>query len=242
VTAPDDVQSLADVPDDAWPVLEQLARGLHLKGAELQPTLDAIVGRAVEIVAVAEHAGLILVLGGELVPQSTLGDPPRELDELQRRTGSGPCIDAAVRQTVIAVEDTAADDRWPEFAAAATSLGVASVLCAPLWLNNRRIGTLSLFAPKPYAFGDTELHLTELFATHAALALAEAQGREQWNAALASRDVIGQAKGILIERYRLTPLEAFDRLSRASQAANVRLVEVAQHLVETGEVLTTASP
>ena len=238
MNASDAPNPLADVPDEAWPVLEHLARGLHLKNAQLQPTLDAIVSQAVDVVGPAEHAGLILILAGRLVPQATQGEPPRQLDELQRQLGSGPCIHAAVTQSVVRLDDTGEASPWPEFAQAAARLGIASVLCAPLWVHDRQLGTLSLYGLKPYGFDTNDLRICELLGTHAALALAEAQGREQWAAALASRDVIGQAKGILVERHRLTPESAFALLSRASQTSNIRLIDVATHLVASGELLT----
>ncbi len=228
-----------DLDDASWPDLIRLARSLHVANAELQPTLDAIVATAVETIGPARHAGLILLLRGTLVPQATAGEPPRVLDELQRSTGTGPCIDAARDQTVVVLDDTAVDSRWPEFSARAAELGVASMVCVPLWVNQTRLGTLSLFAEKPHAFDDRHRRLAELFATHAALALGDAQRTAQLTEALGNRDLIGQAKGILMERMRITADDAFECLSHASQLVNRKLTVVAQHLVETGELLGT---
>src|ERR1700759_4459066 len=86
---------LEDLDEDLWPLLGQLARALHLKNAELQPTLDAIVGNAVGTIAPAQHAGRILLFNGRLLPQAFVGEPPHLLDLLQQKTGIGPCIDAA---------------------------------------------------------------------------------------------------------------------------------------------------
>lgn len=229
---------LEDLDEDTGPALAHLARALHLKNAELQPTLDAIIAHAVETIEPAEHAGLILVLSGRLVPQATLGEPPHVLDLLQQHTGTGPCIDAARDQTVINIDNTLTDARWPQFSERAAALGVFSMLCLPLWVDRLRLGTLSLYGEKPDAFGSQHRQLTDLYAAHAAIALADAQRTAQLQQAMRNRDIIGQAKGILIERLKLTPDAAFTRLSQASQRVNLKLITVARNLVETGELPT----
>ncbi len=228
--------------DQAVRTLDTLARALHLKDAELEPALDAIVSTAVAAVEVAQHAGLILVVQGELVPQATTGPPPQLLDQLQQKLGDGPCLAAAVGQSLVRIDDMRDDGRWPDFAAEALSLGVGSMLCVPLWVHERRLGTLSLYAAHPTAFTGQHERVTHVFATLAAIALAEAQRTSQLRAALASRDVIGQAKGILMERNRVTADAAFGSLSRASQNVNMKLAAVARHLVETGELLGAEPP
>jgi GAF domain-containing protein len=232
-----ELDALGDVEDNAWPVLAHLARCLHVKNAELQPTLDAIVAHAVSTIEPAGQAGLILLVGGRLTPQATLGSAPHALDEFQRQSGSGPCIAAAREQSVIRLDSTVTDGRWPDFAERALALGVASMLCVPLWVDQQKLGTLSMYADKPEAFTTQHIQVTDLYATHAALALAEAQRAAQLRAAARTRDVIGQAKGILIERMKITPDRAFECLSLASQNNNLKLVAVAEHLVATGELL-----
>jgi GAF domain-containing protein len=218
--------------------LDILARALHVKNAELQPTLDAIVSNAVTTVRPARHAGLIVMARGELIPQATTGSPPARLDQLQQESGDGPCVDAAQQQAVIRIEDTRYERRWPGFCAEAADLGVRSMLCVPLRVDQRCLGTLSLYAEDPSAFRDHHERTTALLATLAALALAGAQQADQLHTALRNRDVIGQAKGILMERHRLTADAAFSCLSQASQAVNMKLTAVALHLVETGELLS----
>jgi GAF domain-containing protein len=215
---------------------EHLARVLHRPGTDLQGTLDAIVTAALETVDPARWAGLILVERGRLVPQVTLGGPPHALDALQQRTGTGPCLDAATNQEIIGLDDTSADGRWPEFSASAHAMHVESVLCAPLWVSQDTLGTLSLYSAETDAFTFRERHLVELFATHAALALANARMIAQLRTALTNRDLIGQAKGILMERHRISADAAFDLLSETSQAANHKLSDVARRFVETGDL------
>ena len=229
---------LEDLGDEAGPALVQLARALHLKEAELQPTLDAIISHAVATIEPAEYAGLILVLKGQLIPQATLGEPPHVLDLLQQATGTGPCFDAAREQNVITVDNTLTESRWPQFGERAAELGVASMLCVPLWVDELRLGTLSLYGEKPDAFAPQHRQLTDLYATHAAIALADAQRTDKLRHAMDNRDIIGQAKGILIERMKITPEAAFACLSEASQHANLKLLAVAQYLIDTGQLPT----
>ncbi len=212
----------------------QLARALHVEGGTLEETLDAIIAKAIEVVGPATWAGIILVEDGTLVPKATVGDPPTELDLLQQREGEGPCLEAARAQRMVVVADTASDPRWPHFAQLAVELGARAVLCAPLWVDDRTLGTLSLYSAEVDPFSVLDLHVTELLTTHAALALGNAQHVDHLRVALVNRDVIGQGKGILMERHRLTADDAFRRLVAASQRTNTKLVDVARRLADTG--------
>lgn len=223
--------------DEPWPALESLARALHVKEARLQPTLDAIVSNAVESIELASYAGVTLLLGGVLTPQATLGEPPYVLDLLQQQLGDGPCVQAARTQRVVRIDTTGTDGRWPQFSRRAVELGVASMVCLPLQVEQHVLGALSLYSTDVGTFQDRHLSLVSLYATLAALALGDAHRTEHLHTALSNRDLIGQAKGILVERLRQTPDEAFRSLSQASQSSNRKLVVVAQHLVETGELL-----
>jgi GAF domain-containing protein len=225
-----------DLGEQTWSALVHLAQALHLKNAELAPTLAAVVAHAVQTIEPAAHAGLILLVRGELVPQATEGAPPEILDALQQQTGSGPCIDAAREQSVITVEDTTMCERWPEFSQRAAELNVFSMLCVPLSVDELQLGALSLYGQKPDAFGPHDRALTDLYAAHAAIALADAQRTAQLREALVNRDVIGQAKGILMERMKITSPNAFEQLAQASQRTNRKLRAIAQQLVDTGEL------
>ena len=233
---------LDGLSDQTFQSLDILARALHVKNAELEPALQAIVSTAVTTLSSAQHAGLITVSRGVLVPQATTGRPPQLLDQLQQKLNDGPCIDAAEQQALIHIPDTHRESRWPEFAAEAENLGVCSMLCVPLQVHEQCLGTLSLYSERVTAFTSHDEQVTTLFATLAAIALAEAQRTDQLHAALANRDVIGQAKGILMERNRITADAAFGYLARASQDVNMKLAAVARHLVETGELLSVARP
>jgi GAF domain-containing protein len=231
-----DQQNLMEVTDGSAESLEILARALHVKNAELEPTLEAIASTAVTMLSPARYAALTILSRGELIPRASTGETPLLLDRLQQELGDGPCIHAAKYQSVFRIEDTGEDDRWPEFCAEAARLEVRSMLCMPLWIDERGLGALSLYADQPAAFSDPHERVAVLLATFAALALAEAQRADQMHDALGNRDVIGQAKGILMERHRVTADAAFGVLSRVSQAENMKLAEIASRFVETGQL------
>jgi GAF domain-containing protein len=231
-----DQQNLMEVTGRSAESLEILARALHVKNAELEPTLEAIASTAVTMLSPARYAALTVLSRGELIPRASTGEPPLLLDRLQQKLGDGPCIHAAKHQSVFRIEDTGGDDRWPEFCAEASRLEVRSMLCVPLWIDERGLGALSLYADRAAAFSDPHERVAVLLAAFAALALAEAQRAGQMHDALGNRDIIGQAKGVLMERHRITADAAFGALSRVSQAENRKLAEVARRLVETGEL------
>jgi GAF domain-containing protein len=229
-------ENLMEVTGRSAESLEILARALHVKNAELEPTLEAIASTAVAMLVPARYAGLTILSRGELIPRATTGEPPLLLDRLQQRLGDGPCISAAKHQCVFRIEDTRQDLRWPEFSLEAERLKVRSMLCVPLWIDERGLGALSLYADQAAAFSELHERVTILLATFAALALAEAQRTDQMHDALGNRDVIGQAKGILMERHGIAADAAFGVLSRVSQAENMKLAEIARRFVATGEL------
>ena len=231
---PEEPVGSGDLELASWSVLERLGRALHVPEAGLQPTLDAIAHIAAETIGPARYAGVNLYENGKFVPQAVAGEPPLTLDLLQQETGTGPCIDASRDQVTIRVDDMATETRWPRYAELAQSLGVASILCVPLSVDDRQLGSVSLYATERTAFTLADEYVARLFATQAALALAEAHRADQMRQALANRDVIGQAKGILMERHRITADEAFKLLSAQSQRVNQKLADVARRLAETG--------
>jgi hypothetical protein len=164
-----------------------------------------------------------------------------EIDNLQHRAGEGPCLDAIANGGSIYAVDLADDTRWPRFGPQAARAEVRSVLALRLSADGTR-GALNLYARYPHAFGVIDRAEGLLLAALAAVALTSAEDHDDQerrtddlHGALATRAVIGQAQGILIERERITADQAFDILRRASQHLNLKLRDVAQHLVDTGE-------
>ena len=219
-----------------------MRRALRVPEADLQGTLDAMARTAVETIGPAKYAGVNLYDHGRFVPQAVAGEPPMVLDVLQQETGTGPCIDSSRDQVTIRVDDMVTETRWPEYTERALALGVASMLCVPLCVNEQQLGSVSLYATDRAAFTLADEYVARLFASQAALALAEAHRADQMRQALSSRDIIGQAKGILMERHRITADEAFRLLSKHSQRVNRKLADVARALAETGTTADLNGP
>jgi GAF domain-containing protein len=210
-------------------------------------TLQRIVDLAELAVDGCEAAGILLIHDGKVTTAAASSELVVVVDQMQIEAGEGPCLDASRQRSIIYVDDLLDDARWPTFAPAAMGAGVRSVLAYPL--SAGRPSVLNLYARLPAAFGVTDRAQGQLFATLAQLALDSAEGRASEErragnlvAALRTRELIGQAQGILIERERITGDQAFDVLRRASQHMNVKLREVAETLVETGETPETGPP
>ncbi|MGH3574909.1 MAG: ANTAR domain-containing protein, partial [Pseudonocardiaceae bacterium] len=144
--------------------------------------------------------------------------------------------DAIYVEQTVRVSDTASEDRWPEFAKRAAQLGVGSMLSFQLYVVGDNLGALNLYNREPDAFDDESEHVGLLFASHAAVAMAGAQRNEQLIRAIGTRDLIGQAKGILMERHKLTAEQAFMLLVRASQATHTKLRDIAEQLTTVGQL------
>jgi transcriptional regulator with GAF, ATPase, and Fis domain len=223
-------------PNDLAQQLSDLARTLQ---AEDDPgaLVDELVASAVALVPGAEEGSISVVTARKKVTsQSPSGDLPRRVDELQVEVGEGPCLDAMFEQQTVRVPDMNHEERWPQFAARAAEVGAASMLSFQLFVEGDNLGALNLYSRRPNAFDDESEHVGLLFASHAAVAYADAQKLDQLKFALAGRDLIGQAKGILMERYKITADQAFRVLVRASQQRNQKLREVADELVTSGQL------
>ncbi len=223
-----------DTVNDSLTAVDAIGRAFRARTAGLQGTLDAILLAATECIQLVDFAGVNILRGRSFEPQAVLGEPPNQLDLLQQRDGEGPCIEASRSQLPIVIEDLAQDPRWPEFSAAGTSLGVRSMLCVPLWVDEQRLGSVSLYSTTPDAFDERSQRVAELLALHAAVVLADAQRIENLGLALKNRDLIGQAKGVLMERHRITSDAAFEMLSTASQRSNRKVAAVAEEVASTG--------
>ena len=207
----------------------------QVSGAQVDSEADtvaSIVSAAAETVPGAEHAGVTLLRpGGEIVSQSVSDDRIRAVDRLQASYREGPCVTALWDEHTVSVEDVAGEmSRWPQFAPAAAEAGVGSMLSFQLFARRDSLGALNLYASQPRSFTADSRTLGGLFAMHAAAALGESQHVAQLHQALNTRDVIGQAKGILMERFALDADQAFAMLVRSSQDTNMKLASVAQWL------------
>jgi GAF domain-containing protein len=224
-----------DIGDlEPWSVAEHLARSLRVV-AGTQDLVAAVCAEAVRLVPAARDAGIIITgPHRDLETVATTGPVPERLDRLQQQSGSGPCLTAARKQIVVRIHDVATDTRWDRFREAAVQCGVSSMLCLPLYVEDRVLGTLSLYGSEPGSLREGAEPIARLLAALAAIALADARHAEQMRQALQSRDLIGQAKGILMRGHGVTADIAFQMLRTRSQHTNVKLIDVASRVVEIG--------
>jgi GAF domain-containing protein len=153
-----------------------------------------------------------------------------ELDGVQYDLGEGPCVEAVEHEPVVVVR-LHHEQRWPEYVAAAAARGVRSQVAVRLFSSNRHIAGLNLYSTEHDEVDQASVATARLFATHAAIILGHAQQEDQLNHALESRKLIGQAIGILMERYQIDADRAFQFLMRASSTSNIKLRDVADEVV-----------
>lgn len=220
---------------DSWSAVDHLVRMFRLRRADEPALVSAVCAEAVRLVDSVQDAGVILALDRRRLDIiAATGPVPRQLDELQHRDGTGPCLDAAANQELVRIEDVGTDRRWPSFSAPASEAGVGSMLCLPLHIDRTTFGTLSLYADTPHAFKDADESVARVLAVLAAITLSESRVRLNLERALQSRDLIGQAKGIIMASKRVTAEDAFALLVSRSQSTNTKLVDVAESVVTTG--------
>ncbi len=214
--------------------MTRIAGEMRRESDDTEAALRSMTKFAVDAIPGAEYATVTLVANGTIETPVMVGDLGGQADNLQRELGEGPCIRAAVSDLTVWIDDMRTETRWPNFAAAAADLGIRSMACFFLYIDGDDSAALNLHSTEPAAFTAEARQLGELFAAHAATALGAIQEKQQLRAALGSRDIIGQAKGMIMERYRLDADEAFALLARLSQDTNTKLVEVATQIVEAG--------
>lgn len=217
-----------------------LARNLRHERQPVETTLEAITATAVQAVPAADDAGISFVLDrAQVQSRAPTSDRPAALDQLQNRLAQGPCLHALHDQEIVHIPDMDTERRWPRFAVAAAGHGVGSMLSIRLYVSaETRLGALNLYADTPEAFDEESQTIARIFAVHAAIALAAAERETHLETALRSRDRISQAKGILMERYKLTPDQAFTLLARAGSATNRKIRDIAEEITTTGDIPT----
>jgi GAF domain-containing protein len=217
--------------------LQQLSSLLESEEA-LGRTLQTVVELSTSTLEGCDAAGVTLGADGKERTAAASDDYALEIDDIQYDTNEGPCLDAMKQGERFIIEAISDESRWPEFCRRAAGHGFKSSLSLPLRVNGT-VGALNLYAKSERAFDETQLGVAEIFAKQAGIALQNAaiysaarRLGEQLNEALQSRDMIGQAKGILMEREGVSDAEAFEMLKTISQNANVKLRDIATRLIE----------
>jgi hypothetical protein len=197
--------------------------------------LQLVVDLSIELITGCDLADVMLVSPSGVATPVATSPLAVALDRAQVESGEGPCLHVAGDgDQVVRVGDLASDLRWPAFGPCAATLGVRSALSFELSFEDGRAsrgGALNLYGHAREAFDDGAVRLGEVFADQCATVMSAAIEIEGLHTALASRDTIGQAKGILMERFNIDGAEAFDLLKRASQTRNVKLTQVAELVV-----------
>lgn len=214
--------------------LAAVARSLQGQTSPLE-VMNGVVNLARGMVPGADEATTTMVhQDGHCYSAAATSTLASGFDVLQDETGEGPRLDAIWKQQTGRVNDLATDPRWPVLGPRAAERGVRSMLCLQLFVHRDPLGTLNLLAHATSAFTDESEHVGLLLASHAAIAAADAHHFENVTSALANRDVISQAKGILMERFKITSDQAFAVLAKVSQDTNRKVSAVAEDLARTG--------
>ncbi|MGI8807731.1 MAG: ANTAR domain-containing protein [Acidimicrobiales bacterium] len=203
---------------------------------------DAVLASVVKLAADAlpgcDAASISLMQNGRPTTPVCSSELALEVDRSQYDNGEGPCLSAIEIEKTVRVDSYTDDVRWPAFTTAAMAQGVMSSLSLPLQVGNEVLGALNLYSKRPEGFVGAEADAA-VFAGQAsvtltnAVALRHAQDlAQQLAVALENRDIIGQAKGLIMAAEGLSSDQAFDVLRRASQRANRKLYDVAREMVE----------
>lgn len=221
------------------------AEGTHLRIAELVQELhsrpdtdsDTVLAELVEHAAVeipgAQYAGVTVTRNARHIdtPAAT-HNWPILLDEIQQRHREGPCLTAAWEEKTVHVADLTTDSRFPLYRRdALEQTPICSIMAFQLFIADETMGALNVYAELPHVFDQASKDIGRIFAAHSSVAWNSARRDEQFKRALASRDTIGQAKGMIMERYGVDAVQAFEVLRKLSQDSNVPLVQVASELV-----------
>ena len=213
------------MPIDDPAVFASLAESLaDIEG--VTETIDQIVSFAVQEIGTT-YGGITLVKSGGRA-FDTVGATHQsviEADRIQYELREGPCVDAAAESKIVVSSYIETDERWPDWGPKASALGFNSVLSAELHARGRRIGALNLYGTSEATFTPEDIALAALFARQGALALGYARSEEGLREALETRTVIGQAQGLLMERFDIDADRAFATIRRYSQHHNLKLME-----------------
>jgi len=153
------------------------------------------------------------------------------LDQLQYRLDEGPCLDAMRHHTSVVVDDMRTETRWPRFAPPAAESGCISQMGIEIFRESGRVGGLNLYSSQPSAFDEQTRHTATLLAIHTSVVMGKVIAVDDLHRALQTRQLIGQAVGIVMYRYAVDEQAAFAYLTRTSQNSNVKLHDVAAQIV-----------
>lgn len=205
-------------------------------GRSVDDVLASVLHAAARIVTGAEQAAISLIRPRQhLEVVAWEGAAALAGEQAQLELHEGPVVEVAALGARVGVDDVLDDSRWPILGERMRGLGIRSILALPLKVARDRLGTLTLYANQPAAFDETAEFAAAMLSAHAAVAVSRALAEENLRLAIKSRQDIGQAVGILVERQRLTAEAAFEHLVQASQRKHMKVRNLARIVVETGQ-------
>ena len=212
--------------------MAEAAQAINAHGT-LTETLDAIAHAAREAVPGFEHVGISVVQSDGTVATMAATSPlVTDLDTLQYQLGQGPCLSALSEATLVLAEDLPHERRWPRYVPRSVEAGVRAQMGVQLFTSDETLGGLNFYSTLTGAIDPEAPRRAELFATHAALALSHARRADHAAEAVPTRQLIGQAVGILMERFELTEERALYYLVRVAAAGQLALRDVARVVVD----------
>jgi GAF domain-containing protein len=227
-----------DQADELTAAMAELA-SLLVDEDDLPGMLDRVSQLAVRSIPDCDSAGVTLLAGDEPITAAASDHRTLAVDQAQYQAGDGPCLQAYRTRTVQRVVVEEAFALYPDFALAAEQANIRSFLAAPLQVREDGIGALNLYSSEPHGFAKLDEAVVTLFAAQASVAVANSRLYQsaralsaQLEAAMASRSVIEQAKGVIMAVRAVDQDTAFDLLRRTSQAENRKLRQIAVEIVE----------
>lgn len=212
-----------------------LVRSLFV-GPDMQDALQRIADIAVDLVGGCDYAGVSAADGdGGIRTLSYTHSVVLQHNTLQSRVAEGPCLDVARGVEFLHVADLAHAHRWPHYAAEISELPLGSMLFYRLFTRTEMLGVLAMYSNSPDAFPAHTHEVGMVLSAHATAALSASRHIANLNRALKTRETIGQAQGILMERHRMTPNQAWEQLRTVSQDRNVKVAQLAEQISRTGE-------
>jgi GAF domain-containing protein len=212
--------------------LAEVARTIN-RPQSMAETLDAIAHAAERAIPGFDEVGISLMhADGKVETKAATGDLVWQLDSLQYELDEGPCVSSLREEPVIVVDHVRHAQRWPRYVPEAVKRGLKAQMALRLYVDeDGTLGGINLYSTSGEEIEPHAPDVAQLFAAQAAVALGHAQEVHHLNRALESRQQIGEAIGVLIERYQLDQQAAFNFLVRLSSRSNTKLREVAARVV-----------
>lgn len=196
----------------------------------------------VDLVDGCDHAGVTVARGGRLSTPAASDATVEQGDAWQYELGQGPCLDSVALEHTVISQDLRTERRWPQWSARVQdTLGVHAMMSLLLFTESDTYGALNLYSDRPRVWSGDDIGLAYVLAGHLATSIGDALAIAQRARAMTTRTVIGQAEGLLMERFGLDADQAFAYLRRMSQTTHTKLAVVAEDLVRTRQ-LPAASP